>query len=119
MTGHCYLGGFLGKGAAQQAWVDDKVEGWAESVCTLSGLAWRRPQTAYAGLQKSLQQEWQFLQRVTPGQGTAFPKVEDALRDDFIPALFKGAMEALPAQGITCLPCKAAGMAIPDPTKMA
>ena len=30
------------------------------------------PQTSYTGLQKSLQQEWAFVQRVTPGIGPEF-----------------------------------------------
>ena len=33
------------------------------------------PKTAYAGLQKSLQQEWDFMQRVTPYIGMALQVV--------------------------------------------
>ena len=54
-----------------------KVEGWADSVRTLSGVARKHPQSAYAGLQKSLQQEWAFVQRVTPGIGNEFGPVEE------------------------------------------
>ena len=35
----------------------------------MAKVAEQYPQTAYAGMQKSLQQEWQLLQRVTDGLG--------------------------------------------------
>ena len=53
-------------------------------------VAQKHPQSTYAGLQKSLQQEWTFVQRVTPGVGNSFGPVEDALKDTFVLALFKG-----------------------------
>ena len=61
VMGSRYLGGFVGEIGAEQRWVQLKVEGWAESVKILAGLARKHPQSAYAGLQKSLQQEWAFV----------------------------------------------------------
>ena len=66
-----------------------KVEGWAESVGTLSGVSCKHMQSAYAGLQKSFQQEWEFVQRVTPGIGDAFIPVVKSLRENFLPDLYK------------------------------
>ena len=63
---------------------------WAESVRTLAMVACKHPQSAYAGLQKSLQQEWAFVQRVTPGIGDNFGTVEEEIATAFLPALFKG-----------------------------
>ena len=57
VTGSCYLGGFVGDRAAEEIWIEEKVQGWTESVKTQSGVARNHPQYAYAGLQKSLQQE--------------------------------------------------------------
>jgi hypothetical protein len=54
----------------------------------MAKVAERYPQTAYAGMQKSLQQEWQFLQRVTDGLGEEFDDIEQAMNDKFLPALF-------------------------------
>ena len=45
--------------------------------------------TAYSGLQNSLQQDWHFMQRVTPGIGPSFQPVVEKLRDAFLLALFK------------------------------
>ena len=119
VTGRHYLWGFVGSKAAQDHWLGEKVEGWWDSVATLAGVACRHPQTAYAGLQKCLQQEWYLLQRVTLDIGMAFQVVEDALRNFFLIDLFQGAMAQIPGRAITGLTVKQAGIALPDPTRTA
>ena len=57
---------------------------------TLARVARKHPQSAYAGLQNSLQQEWEFVQQVTPSIRYAFGLVEEALRETFLPTLFQG-----------------------------
>ena len=66
------------------------MEGRKNSVAIMAGVAGKHLQTAYAGLQMSLQQEWAFVQRITPAKEIAFHPVEDMLRDVFLPAIFKG-----------------------------
>ena len=73
------------------------------------------PKSDYARLQMSLQQEWAFVQGVTPGAGEAFGPVEEALREIFVPALFEGLREVVPKREITRLPLKQAGLALPHP----
>ena len=70
-------------------------------VRTLSGLACKHLQSAYAGLQKLLQQEWEFVQRVTPDIGGAFRPVETALWYMFFLALVQGIVEVTPKQVVT------------------
>ena len=53
-----YLGGLIGDRKAEDTWMIDKVEGWLELVRTLFGFARKHLQSAYSGLQKSLQQDW-------------------------------------------------------------
>ena len=74
VTGHCYLGGFIGDREAEERWLGEKSTGWAESVEILAGVSRKHPQSAYAGLQKSLQQEWAFVQRVILGIGDALAR---------------------------------------------
>ena len=57
VTGSRYLGGFIGDGAAYGSWLAENVQGWLESVNTLAGVARKHPQSSYAGLKNSLQQE--------------------------------------------------------------
>ena len=72
----------------------------------MSGVAHRHLQMAYTGLQKSLQQEWAFVQRVTPGIGMAFQTVKYEMRDTFLLTLFQGAMSHIPRRAITVIPVK-------------
>ena len=55
VTGSRYLGGFVGTETYQAWWLEEKVAGWRESVATLDGVVRWHLQTAYTGLQKSLQ----------------------------------------------------------------
>ena len=57
---------------------------------TLAGLSRKHPQSAYAGLNNSIQQEWAFVQRVTPGIGDDFDLIDKAVREAFFLALFQG-----------------------------
>ena len=45
----------------------------------MAGLSGNHPNTTHMGLQKSLDQEWDFVQRVIPDIGTAFQNVQDEL----------------------------------------
>ena len=83
---------------------------------TLAGFFRNHPQSAYAVLQKSLQQEWAFVQRVNLGIGNAFGPVEKELRGTFMPALFEGLGEGAQEQGVARLPVKQAGFSLPDLT---
>ena len=95
------------------------MEGWADSVRTLARVVRKHPQSAYAGLQNSIQQEWAFVQQVTPGISNAFGTIEEEIAKAFLPALFEGAGGGAPAREITRLPVKQAGVALPDPTQTA
>ena len=88
-------------------------------VATLAGVARRHPQTAYDGMQKSIQTDWSFFQCVTPDIGMAFQVVEDALRDVLLTDLFQGAMAQIPGRAITGMPVKQAEISLPDPTRTA
>mgnify|MGYP007060078647 CR=1 FL=1 len=68
----------------------------------------RFPQTAYAGLTKSLQSEWIYLQRVVPDIAESFAPLEKVLAEEFIPALFGG--EDAPSREISQLPVRFAKM---------
>ena len=90
VTGKIHPGGFNRESKAEKRWMARKFTGWAESVETLVGVYRKHPKSAYAGLQKLLQQEWEFMQRVTPDIRDTFSSVEKALRETVVTALFQG-----------------------------
>ena len=116
VTGNIYLGGFIWESKAEKRWLAGKVTGWADSVETLAGVSCKHLQSTYAGLQKSLQQEWAFVQRVTPGIVDASVPVEKALRETFVLALFEELGGEASERGVTRLPVKLTGLALPDLT---
>ena len=52
-----YIRSFVGTMEAQDCWLGEKAGGWRDLAATLVRVACWHPQTAYAGLQKFLQQE--------------------------------------------------------------
>jgi hypothetical protein len=71
-------------------------------------------------LQKSLQQEWQFVQRITKGIGPEFASIEQTLAKTFLPTLFGDEYDGDdPRRALAGLPVKWARLAIPDPTTSA
>ena len=117
VTGSCYLGVFFDNREAKDRWLAENVQGWTDSVKMMSWVAHKHPHSAYAGLYKLLQQEWEFVQWFIPNIGDAFSLVEQALRDAFISALFQGLGEGTLGKGVTRVPVKQADLALPDPTK--
>ena len=99
--------------------MEEKTQERTESVNILAGVSQKHSQSAYAGLQKSLQQEWEFVQQVTPRVGDSFGPVETALKETFVLALFEGLREGGTKRGVTRLPIKQAGLALPDPSQTA
>ena len=119
-NGHRYLGGFIGSEARKQQWLQPQIAKWCNGVELLAKVARRFPQTAYAGLSKSLQAEWQYLQRVCPNLSKVFGPVEDAISQVFLPSLLNTSTEMItPLRELTTLPVSSAGLGLPDPTQSA
>jgi hypothetical protein len=118
--GHRYLGGHIGSPSTQYEWLMPKIQKWTSAVKSLAKIAKRYPQAAFAGFTKSLQAEWQYLQRVTDNIEMMFQPVEKAITEDLIPALF-GLQpdEMAPLRTLFSLPTKQAGLGLLDPTKSA
>jgi hypothetical protein len=116
-TGSCYLGGYIGSHADRELWIQEKISFWTSAVTDLAFAALSHPQTAFAGLQKSLQHEWQFIQRVIEDIGDCFFDLEEAINDVFLPALYsKSLKDCNYCRKLSALPVKYAGLTIPDPS---
>ena len=87
--GQRYLGGFIGSNASKVDWFGGMVTTWVAAVETLASVAGNYPQAAYAGFTFCLQNEWQYMQRVTSDTATHFAPLEVAIRTKFLPALLR------------------------------
>ena len=115
VSGHRYLGAYLGPQAELEAWLKPQAEAWDHGVKVLAKISLRNPQSAYAGLGMSLQSEWQYLQRTVPGVGTLMGPIEEALREKFFPSLFRGEEIDADFRKILGHGFKHGGLGIPDP----
>ena len=88
MTGHRFLGGFIGSQCGRGEYVMSKVRRWVGHVNVLAQVASTQPQLAYAALTRSLQYEWTFLLCVVPQCGPLFQELELSLFSCFLPAMF-------------------------------
>ena len=114
-TGNCYLGSFIGELDACDEWIQEKINDWAWAMKELAAMAMAFPQLAYAGMQKSLQHEWQFIQCIVPDIGEKFEAVKVLLHKHFLPVLFKESLEEDdPRLSLASLPVKKAGLALPN-----
>jgi hypothetical protein len=116
VDGSRYVGSFIGTDEARDAWLQPQIEDWIFGIKQLAKVAQRFPQTAYCGLAKSLQMEWQYLQRVLPDAGPSFAPLEDALADFFLPSLLQEAASPdATFRELLALPVRRAGLGVPDP----
>ena len=54
----------------EREWTEKKLKDWVTEVEAVAEVARFVPQSAYAGMQRSLPQEWTFVQRVVPNIDT-------------------------------------------------
>ena len=67
VQGQRFLGGFVGAKDEANQWASEKIESWVKSISILADVAKKQPQAAYVAVSKSLQNEWNYMQRVFPG----------------------------------------------------
>ncbi|MEJ2330924.1 MAG: hypothetical protein P8Z33_13945, partial [Gammaproteobacteria bacterium] len=117
--GHRYVGGFIGSADTQADWLQPQVATWAAGVRALARIAWRYPQSAYAGLTMSLQAEWQYLMWTIPGIGPALAPIEAVIWDDFLPSLFGADALDADLRELLALSIQQGGLGIPNPVTSA
>ena len=116
--GSRYLGGFIGDLGKQTKWIGQKVESWVEATDPLAEISQWVPQSSFAGMQRSLQHEWSYIQRVKPGIGKEFDSLQASIKTKFMVEIF-GEIILLHLRSLSGLLMKKGGLAIPDPSATA
>jgi hypothetical protein len=88
VTGHRYLGGFVGDAAGRSAFVAEKVAAWVKRVEALQAYCIYAPHEVYTVLTKSLMAEWAYIQRVIPDCAEEFAPLDAAIDTVAVPSLF-------------------------------
>ena len=85
-----YLGGFIGSEESKIRFTfKKKVQEWLDCLGELSKVAEEEPQAVLVGLTRSLQCEWNFVQRVVKDTSQLFAPLEKMLEENFWPSLLR------------------------------
>jgi hypothetical protein len=105
------LGGLVGEKEDRDEWLESKIVTWFDIIKQLSMVAGPYPQSSYAGMQKSVQAEWTFVQRVVWDMGDKFDTIGEAMHRSFVSSLMKETKsENDPLHRQAALPVKSAGL---------
>ena len=114
------LGAAVGTTIFQKKFVNDKVSDWADQVRVLAGVAKVQPHAAHALLIHALRHRWTFVQRIMGYLSGCFQELEQALSENFIPALFgEGSVMSSLDREVYGLPARMAGLSIENPEQVA
>ena len=102
--------------AGKRRYVCQKVEKWVALIGKLADIAVDHPQAAYTAVTRSVQCEWQYVQRTVVGCGPWFAPIEQALVERFLPALLRLEHVSPELRQLYALPVKFGGLGLPDPT---
>ena len=87
VTGHRYLGGWIGNPVSRDTFIANKAENWVQPVERLTLFAERHPQAASTLFSRCLRGEWTYLQRICTGIGHHFEGLERTICKRLLPAL--------------------------------
>ena len=85
--GERLLGSVIGTESFREQYIKNKVESWVKDLQSLSKYAQHDPQTACTAFTKNVSSRWTHFQRTVPNASELFEPLENAIRDQLIPAL--------------------------------
>ena len=120
VTGAKDLGSYIGED--KEEFIRTKVTELLGELNTLTTIASTQPHAALAAFTHAWKHKLTYLARTTPRISEFLQPLEDAIKDELIPALFAvEATDALPPnlRDILALPPKLGGLGLTNPVKMA
>ena len=118
VTGHRFLGGFVGSSELRNEYVKTKIDTWIKSIGILSEVAVSQPQAAYTALSQSVQFEWSFLSTVISNCDFVFESIVDEINKHFWPSVFGSNVSEL-EKSLFALPIKMGGLGVRNPVDQA
>ena len=83
VSGHRYLGGFVGDQTELAKYVRSRVIKWSSQINAVTQAAASFPHEAFSAISRSNQSKWSFLTRVVPDAGQFLGDLEEAVRNNF------------------------------------
>ena len=95
-----------------------KVEEWVSQIKMLAKFAATDPHSAYVNFTSVLRHKFTFNMRTVPDISSLLIPVEDAIRNQLIPALMEGRSVTDDERLLLSLPPRLGGMGIVNPTSL-
>ena len=112
------IGAAIGTEAFKVKYVSAKIEKWVLDVNQLADIAKEEPQAALSAFNVGLSQRWKFIQRTVKDIGHLFQPLEDAIRNNLLPAICgRGLSDS--ERRLLALPYRYGGLGILIPTETA
>ena len=99
------------------SYIRELVKAWKSNLGSLSVFAETEPQAAYSALTKSVQFQWNYVQRVVPLCQTLFDELESVIFEKFLPAIFGCEVSSLERE-LFSLPVRMGGLGVFKPNEM-
>ena len=116
--GERLLGSVIEKELFREQCIKNKVESGVKDVQSLSKYAQDDPQATYSAFTKGLSSRWTHFQRTVPDASELFEPLENAIRDQLIPALLGREVSDVERQ-ILALPIRHGGLGLIAPRETA
>jgi len=116
--GERLLGSVIEKELFREQYIKNKVESGVKDVQSLSKYAQDDPQATYSAFTKGLSSRWTHFQRTVPDASELFEPLENAIRDQLIPALLGREVSDVERQ-ILALPIRHGGLGLIAPRETA
>lgn len=116
--GERHMGAAVGSLTFKEEYVSKKVAKWVEDIQELTSIAQDEPQAALSSFTKAISHRWTYIQRTIPNISHLFLPLEEAIRDEFIPALIGRKVSDIERRYLA-LPVRFGGIGISDPTTTA
>ena len=117
-VGHRQLGAVIGSETFKVEYIRNKVEKWVKDVTDLAKIAKEEPQAAHSAFNVGLSQRWTFIQRTVQGIADLFHPLENAIREQLIPAICGRHVSDIERR-LFALPYRYGGLGIRNPVETA
>ena len=116
--GERHMGAVVGSLEFKELYVSKKVAKWIDDIKELSAIAQDEPQAALSSFTKAISHRWTYIQRTIPNISHLFTPLEEAIRNEFIPAVIGRSVSDIERRYLA-LPVRFGGIGISDPTASA
>ena len=116
--GERHIGAALGSENFRTQYVSRKIANWVKDVEELALIANEEPQCALSAFNTGICHRWSFIQRTVKGIGYLFQPLEDAIRNQLVPAIVGREVSDLERR-MLALPYRHGGLGLRNPVSSA